>query len=153
MLVYLVRCNYKGDFYLIGETLGTKLRGLRKERGLTQQKVAMDLNLAQQSYSNYEHGERLPDLNTFLSISQYYHVSMEFLLGLEDGADRRPEMAAYMEFVSNAELSEKYKNLVRSSKEMLFFYENLPNEDREDLIELARLKYRRILRHEAVSSI
>lgn len=127
----------------IAEILGAKLKGLRKERNLTQQKVAMDIGLAQQSYSNYENGERLPDLATFLRLSKYYNVSMNFLLGEPEEIEERPELDAYLDFIANSKEADKYRNLVRSSKELLFYFENLPNEDREDLLVLARVKYRR----------
>lgn len=131
----------------IAEILGTKLKGLRKERNLTQQKVALDIGLAQQSYSHYENGERLPELDTFLRLSNYYDVSMNYLLGIPEKSEAHPEYDAYLMFIANSSGEEKYRYLTRPSKELLYYFENLSNEDREDLLELARLKYRRFCSH------
>ena len=54
---------------------------LRKERGLSQKQVALDLNISQALLSHYEKGIRECGLDFLLSIADYYDVSCDYLLG------------------------------------------------------------------------
>lgn len=57
------------------------LRQLRKEKNISQEKIAKDLNLSQRAYSNYETGSREPSLDTLISMAEYHNVSLDILLG------------------------------------------------------------------------
>ena len=61
-----------------------RLRELRKEKGYTQQKVAMDLNLSQNSISRYENGSREADYDLLIRFADYYNVSIDYILGRTD---------------------------------------------------------------------
>lgn len=65
-----------------------RLRDLREDRDLTQKEVAAYLNCSQQVYSNYELGQR--DLPTYvlISLSSFYGVSTDYILGLTDKTHR-----------------------------------------------------------------
>ncbi|MDR1467398.1 MAG: helix-turn-helix transcriptional regulator [Oscillospiraceae bacterium] len=54
---------------------------LRKERGLSQKKVATDLGISQALLSHYERGIRECGLEFIVKISDYYDVSCDYLLG------------------------------------------------------------------------
>lgn len=54
---------------------------LRKERGLSQKKVAADLGIAQALLSHYENGKRECGLNFLVQAADYYGVSVDYLLG------------------------------------------------------------------------
>lgn len=56
------------------------LRQIRKEKKLNQQKVAMDLNITREALSHYENGKREPSLNTLLKMSDYFNVSINYLI-------------------------------------------------------------------------
>ncbi len=56
------------------------LRMVRKERGLNQQKVAMDLNISREVISHYENGKRNPDIQMLKAFSRYFNVSIDFLI-------------------------------------------------------------------------
>lgn len=55
---------------------------LRKDRGLTQTQLAEALNMSQSTISAYERGEVQPDFETLIQISQFFNVSIEYLLGV-----------------------------------------------------------------------
>ena len=57
-----------------------RLRQLRKARGITQLKMAIDLNMSQNTVSRYESGEREPGISELLRIADYFHVSVDYLL-------------------------------------------------------------------------
>lgn len=61
-----------------------RLRELREERGLSQIKLAIDLDLNQNSISRYETGEREMDYVTLIRIADYFNVSLDYLLGRSD---------------------------------------------------------------------
>ena len=56
------------------------LREIRKKKGYTQLKVAMDLSISRKALSYYENGKRSPDLQMLLLLSQYFDVSVDYLI-------------------------------------------------------------------------
>ena len=61
-----------------------RIKELREDRDLTQHNVASYLNVAQNSYSNYENGNRDIPLALLVQLSRFYEVNLEYLLGLTD---------------------------------------------------------------------
>lgn len=61
-----------------------RLEELRKTRHLSQVKVAMDLNLSQNSISRYETGEREAGYSVLIAIADYFDVSIDYLLERTD---------------------------------------------------------------------
>lgn len=60
------------------------LRKIRKEKGISQLKLALDLNTNQNTISRYETGEREPGINELIKIADYFNVSIDYLLGRTD---------------------------------------------------------------------
>lgn len=60
------------------------LSNIRKERNLNQQKVAMDLSISRESLSYYENGKRSPDIEMLCKLSEYFNVSIDYLIRGED---------------------------------------------------------------------
>ena len=60
------------------------LRAIRRKKGYSQLKVAMDLNMSRESLSYYENGKRSPDIETLLIFSLYFDVSIHFLITGEE---------------------------------------------------------------------
>lgn len=56
------------------------LREIRKKRGLSQQKVAMELNISREALSYYENGKRSPDISMLIALSDYFDVSIDYLV-------------------------------------------------------------------------
>ena len=54
---------------------------LRKERGITQKQVAMDLGISQALLSHYEKGLRECGLDFLVRLCDYYNVSSDYILG------------------------------------------------------------------------
>ena len=61
-----------------------RLKALRKSRHITQIKLAMDLNMSQNTISRYESGEREPGIAEMIAIADYFHVSLDYLLERTD---------------------------------------------------------------------
>ena len=60
------------------------LKNIRKKRKLNQQKVAMDLNISREALSYYENGKREPSLALLVAMSQYFNVSIHYLVTGEE---------------------------------------------------------------------
>ena len=65
-----------------------KLKDLRKKRKISQLKLAMDLNMNQNSISRYENEERQADYKTLIAFANYFDVSLDYLLGRSDDDKR-----------------------------------------------------------------
>ncbi len=57
-----------------------RLKEVRKSRGISQLKLAMDLNTNQNTISRYETGEREPGINELIKIADYFNISVDYLL-------------------------------------------------------------------------
>lgn len=61
-------------------TFGKRLKEMRIEKRLSQQKLGEILGFCNQTISFWENGSREPDLDTLLIIAHYFEVSLEDLL-------------------------------------------------------------------------
>lgn len=64
--------------------LGQIIQQLREESGMLQSDLARQLGLGRTTISNYENNYSYPDLDTLVSISKLFHVSTDYLLGIND---------------------------------------------------------------------
>lgn len=60
------------------------LKKIRKEKGFSQLKVALDLNMSREALSYYENGKRNPDISTLKMFSKYFNVSIDYLINGKD---------------------------------------------------------------------
>ena len=60
------------------------LKNVRKQRKLNQLKVALDLNISREALSHYENGKRSPDIDMLRRLSEYFDVSIDFLVNGEE---------------------------------------------------------------------
>ena len=60
------------------------LKKIRKKKHYSQQKVAMDLCISRESLSYYENGQRNPDIDMLLRLSDYFGVSIDYLIKGEE---------------------------------------------------------------------
>lgn len=65
-----------------------RIRDLREDRDLRQKDIADFLNCSQQVYSNYELGQRDIPTEILIRLSEYYRVSVDYLLGLTNNPKR-----------------------------------------------------------------
>ena len=56
------------------------LKVIRKQKKLNQLKVALDLNISREALSHYENGKRSPDIQMLRKLSEYFNVSIDFLI-------------------------------------------------------------------------
>ena len=56
------------------------LKMIRKQKNYNQLKVAMDLCISREALSHYENGKRSPDIDMLVLLSNYFNVSIDFLI-------------------------------------------------------------------------
>lgn len=61
-----------------------RIKELRKKRHISQVRLAIELDLTQNSISRYENGEREADYQTLLNIADFFNVSIDYLFGRTD---------------------------------------------------------------------
>ena len=67
----------------IATMVGARLKYARKVAGLSQKEVCAKLGMAQQHYSRYESGKVELNYEKMIFLCKLYHVSADFLLGIE----------------------------------------------------------------------
>ena len=93
--------------------LHENLKALRKQKGLTQEELAIRLNVVRQTVSKWESGRSVPDADILMKIADVLDVSISDLLGAELPHDegQQNEIAAQL-----IRLNEQYAIRNRRSK-------------------------------------
>lgn len=61
-----------------------RLKEIRTKHGISQLKLAMDLNMNQNTISRYENNERQAGYKELIALADYFDVSIDYLLGRTD---------------------------------------------------------------------
>lgn len=68
-----------------------RLRALREDQDLAQKAVADYLHIRQNTYSQYETGQRQLPLELLVALALYYHTSTDYILELTDQREPYPQ--------------------------------------------------------------
>lgn len=92
--------------------IGSFLRTLRKENGLTQEQIAEKMGVSARSVSRWENGNTMPDISILIELSDYYDVDLrEILNGERKDDNMNAELKETLEMVANYTNEEKEKLL------------------------------------------
>lgn len=61
-----------------------RLKELRKELNVTQDKLSADTKISQAAISSYENGLQSPTIDVVVVFCKYFNVSADYLIGLVD---------------------------------------------------------------------
>ncbi len=80
-----------------------KLQIIRKSKGMTQEKLAENLNVSRQAVAKWESGQAYPDINNLIQISNLFHVTVDYLVKDQEcmvnlTADFTPDIDKLIEF-------------------------------------------------------
>ncbi len=67
-----------------------RIRALREDADLKQKDLAALLNLHQTTYSSYELGKLNVPAPILIQLAQFYHTSVDYILGLTDRTEPYP---------------------------------------------------------------
>ena len=56
--------------------IGSFLKALRKEKGLTQEQLAEQLGVSARTVSRWETGSNMPDISLLIELAEFYEVSI-----------------------------------------------------------------------------
>ena len=113
--------------------IGEKIATLRKKRGMSQSQLAKELNIGTSTLGMYETGKRSPNPEMLNKLADYFHVSVDYLLG------REIKTEAYYE-LSNKEKNdialqaEKLMEGIESGENLNFYGEPATEEQKERLL-------------------
>ena len=65
-----------------------RIRDLREDNDLTQKQLADYLHIKQNTYSQYENGQRQIPIEALIALAKFYKTSTDYILGLTD--ERKP---------------------------------------------------------------
>lgn len=65
-----------------GDMMNLRIRDMREDSDLTQKQIADYLLCDQSLYSKYERGDREMPLRLVVKLAEYYHVSVDYIVGL-----------------------------------------------------------------------
>lgn len=100
----------------------TRLKQLMDSRGLNNKSLADDVNITTAALSRYLTGHRTPDLKYVVKLSEYFGVSIDWLLGIND---------------------DRYEVLPQEIQEIAYLYSLADSDDRK-VVQAVLNKYKRI---------
>ena len=68
-----------------------RIREIREDRFMTQQKVANLLHIGQRTYSDYESGKTRIPIDNIMVLAKFYNVSMDYITGASDVKNEYPK--------------------------------------------------------------
>lgn len=61
-----------------------RLKDLREDADIKQKEIAEYLHIKQNTYSQYENGQRQLPIDVLIMLARYYNVSTDYILGITD---------------------------------------------------------------------
>ena len=98
--------------------VGAFLKHLRKEKGITQEKLSEELGVSGRTISRWETGKNMPDISLLVEIAEFFDVSIpEIIKGERKSEDMKEEEKEVAETMSDYAKAEK-EQLVKSIRNM-----------------------------------
>lgn len=102
------------------------LKKLREDAGLSQERLANQLGVAQQSIHSYERGLYEPDIATLKQLAAYFDTSVDYLIGNTEVRDKIVKTDKFELNEEEAEVIRKYKAMtVKNRKSLLLIMDSL----------------------------
>lgn len=102
------------------ESFGTRLQEFRKERNLTQNDIAEQLDVSAQAVSKWENDITQPDLYTLIQLSDIFNVTVDELVGKKKTAPQ------YVEPVNRKDINQMILRIIVDSTDGDKVRVNLP---------------------------
>lgn len=68
-----------------------RIREIREDNSLTQQKIADLLNIGQRTYADYESGKTRIPIDNIMILAKFYNVSMDYITGASNIKSEYPQ--------------------------------------------------------------
>lgn len=107
-------------------TIGKRIKQRRNQLGLKQIEVKDAVGVSSGNMSDLENGNRLPSAGTLIRLSQVLHCTTDYILIGSSPNQEIPQTADAAE------------------AELLRLYRALTDAEKEEILDIARLKYRKV---------
>ncbi len=107
---------------MTNESIGKKLKTLRKSQRLTQQTIADKIGITRATISNYEIDRRTPNLRDLQKIADFFGVGLDYF-GISTADEVRDVLARAKEVFENEQVSKEKKDELY--KELMRLYLNI----------------------------
>ena len=98
--------------------VGSFLKDLRKEKGITQEQLAEELGVSGRTISRWETGKNMPDISLLVEIAEFFDVSIpEIIKGERKSENMKEETKEVVETMSDYAKAEK-EQLIKSFRNM-----------------------------------
>jgi len=97
--------------------IAERLRGLRREQGITKRDLVNRLPLNYSTYANYESGFREPNSEVLQMLARYFNVSIDYLMGITANRRKADEIAVLTD--DEHEHISQYRLLDNHGREMV----------------------------------
>lgn len=95
------------------------LKKLRENAGLSQEKLANQFGVTQQSIHSYERGIYEPDISTLKKLAAYFDTSVDYLIGNTQIPNKIVKTDKYDLTDEEAEIIIKYRSLTAKNRKSL----------------------------------
>lgn len=94
-------------------TLGAKLKQARADHQLTQQAVATQVAVSRQTISSWETGKSFPDIDSLVTLSNLYGLSLDILIKEDTGM---------LDYLRKSEILRKLRPIYQSMQILNFLF-------------------------------
>lgn len=95
------------------------LKTLRKQKKLSQQRLADILHISQQSVYKYENDITTPDIETLLNMADFFDTSVDYLIGHTEIPHKIEPVADYSLNADEQQIIQKYRKLPASNRKLI----------------------------------
>lgn len=107
-------------------TIGDTIKRLRREKDITQEKLAENLNISCQAISKWERNECYPDITLLIPLASYFRVSVDELLGVDNAKNE----IIIQEYIEQRRLLNNKGETAKSQELTKQIYAEFPNDFR-----------------------
>ncbi|WP_101698175.1 helix-turn-helix domain-containing protein [Clostridium minihomine] len=107
-----------------------QLKKLRAEYGMTQAQLAQKLGISASAVGMYEQGRREPDSELLARLARLFHVSTDYLLGVQQESEADQEVNTVID---------RFTNILKKQQGLMFNGMPLSESDREKIVNAIRV--------------
>ena len=94
------------------------LKHLRNQKGISQQKLANEIGISQQSINKYENHNIEPDIDTLIALAEYFETTVDDLLGVKKTVKKQKILYFQFRWQESADVINEYLDNGWTIKEM-----------------------------------
>ncbi|HHY79518.1 MAG TPA: helix-turn-helix transcriptional regulator [Thermoanaerobacter sp.] len=116
--------------------LGERIKELRKKKGVTQKELALYLGVSDRAVGYYESGQRTPPPDILQKIADFFHVSVDYLLGRTDVYNPTDEIT---EAVSDDPELLEFWNTLKEREDLKLLFKQTKKLSPKDIKQIIRI--------------